>query len=528
LTPHPALLAVNYDDGDIEASIERRKVAEKEGAPHNTEHEEGDLSVYKETQKMCPEDGNEIAYMVKRDGKSEYEIYSAPSSESNFKGYITGTTLTVSSSEDKKIAVGQTIYGLSIAAGTTITARGTGTGGAGTYTVSPSQTIPPESISGKFPYTAKVTGFSGTLFPPLGLTAGDAEPQLSAPDAKFAPAVKIYVGPSLRPYTATYMGAGSESEIGKEPALKGINHAVYEFPENFLNSADAGDDVGGPGESDAEANVPEAWGQAVGPAGATRNGLQDINFFAPSNLPMYLSGPLFFAGDTEYLLNQDDSVKFYACVDRGVYGSDARSFLDADKKLDLSKCDVVDAAYVEENRDFFPVKIHVEPALGKALGGKQRLQVNMKSTSKCDPTPGNSPAEWGCALGMDFVGDFGTCHQDVGADFAKELGKETVALMNMWYKKPPDAPAKIGYPCSQANIMTPKFKADKVVPIYFADNWAMATDELTTKLRAVAALKAMLGGTVKLALIVIGAVLSLIGIVCVARGGATAKTSASG
>jgi hypothetical protein len=56
-------------------------------------------------------------------------------------GAITGTTLTVSAVTSGTLYVGQTIQGTGVTANTMITALGTGTGGAGTYTVSTSQTV---------------------------------------------------------------------------------------------------------------------------------------------------------------------------------------------------------------------------------------------------------------------------------------------------------------------------------------------------------------------------------------------------
>lgn len=58
-----------------------------------------------------------------------------------FTGAIAGTTLTVSSVASGTLYVGQTVQGAGVTANTMITALGTGTGGAGTYTVSTSQTI---------------------------------------------------------------------------------------------------------------------------------------------------------------------------------------------------------------------------------------------------------------------------------------------------------------------------------------------------------------------------------------------------
>jgi hypothetical protein len=62
-------------------------------------------------------------------------------------GSISGTTLTVSAVASGTIRTGQTITGSGIVAGTYITGFGTGSGGAGTYTVSASQTVSSTSIS---------------------------------------------------------------------------------------------------------------------------------------------------------------------------------------------------------------------------------------------------------------------------------------------------------------------------------------------------------------------------------------------
>lgn len=59
----------------------------------------------------------------------------------SFIGYISGTTLTITSITSGALVVGQIISGSTIAVGTTITAFISGAGGVGTYTVSISQTV---------------------------------------------------------------------------------------------------------------------------------------------------------------------------------------------------------------------------------------------------------------------------------------------------------------------------------------------------------------------------------------------------
>ena len=81
---------------------------------------------------------------------------------------ISGTTLTVGGTVTGTFQVGQTISGTGVTAGTTITALGTGTGGAGTYTVSTSQTVSATAINGN--YTVKWDGSSAPT-----LTANELE-----------------------------------------------------------------------------------------------------------------------------------------------------------------------------------------------------------------------------------------------------------------------------------------------------------------------------------------------------------------
>lgn len=63
-------------------------------------------------------------------------------------GSISGTTLTVTAVTSGTLYVGQTIQGSTVATQTIITALGTGTGGAGTYTVNNSQTVTSRTLYG--------------------------------------------------------------------------------------------------------------------------------------------------------------------------------------------------------------------------------------------------------------------------------------------------------------------------------------------------------------------------------------------
>jgi len=62
-------------------------------------------------------------------------IEMAPSTMTNFTGYITGNTLTVTTAGSAALVVNYAITGTGVPANTIITALGTGTGGTGTYTL---------------------------------------------------------------------------------------------------------------------------------------------------------------------------------------------------------------------------------------------------------------------------------------------------------------------------------------------------------------------------------------------------------
>ena len=76
-------------------------------------------------------------------------------SSNDMTASIAGTTMTVTKVLNGAFAVGQVLSGTGVTAGTTITALGTGTGGVGTYTVSPSQTAASTNVRS---YQAQTTG----------------------------------------------------------------------------------------------------------------------------------------------------------------------------------------------------------------------------------------------------------------------------------------------------------------------------------------------------------------------------------
>lgn len=121
-----------------------------------------------------------LSGMVYSSGTSQFKIPVGTTSERaggfNGNGSISGTTLSISTVSTGALSVGSTISGTGVTAGTRITAFGTGTGGAGTYTVTPSQTVTSTVIvdapvTGMIRYNSTLStfeGYSGTTWGSIG------------------------------------------------------------------------------------------------------------------------------------------------------------------------------------------------------------------------------------------------------------------------------------------------------------------------------------------------------------------------
>ena len=80
-------------------------------------------------------------YTINRSQTVAAESMNSATTGARFTGTIAGSTLTVSAVAAGTLYVGQTIQGVGVTLGSIITALGTGTGGAGTYTLSAASTV---------------------------------------------------------------------------------------------------------------------------------------------------------------------------------------------------------------------------------------------------------------------------------------------------------------------------------------------------------------------------------------------------
>jgi len=110
------------------------------------------------------------------DGTYRYSWRISNPASAQFIGYISGTTLYVTTMKKGTITANQQVFGDGIVAETIITALGTGTGGVGTYTVNNTQTKASTTLN-TAAVAAKITGYiSGTVLTVTAVTSGTLYP----------------------------------------------------------------------------------------------------------------------------------------------------------------------------------------------------------------------------------------------------------------------------------------------------------------------------------------------------------------
>jgi acyl CoA:acetate/3-ketoacid CoA transferase alpha subunit len=135
------------------------------------------------------------------DGAYRYTWRISSPSSVNFTGSMSGTTLTVTAVTNGTLAVGQQIFGLGVANETVITAFGTGSGGIGNYTISTSQTVASESMSGAAAGAIITATIGGSL-------SGVAITGLAGQFSCTAAPITLVIGQALT-ISGTFGGTGS-------------------------------------------------------------------------------------------------------------------------------------------------------------------------------------------------------------------------------------------------------------------------------------------------------------------------------
>ena len=170
------------------------------------------------------------------DGTYRYTWFISNPSAAIFTGSISTTTLTVDSVLSGTIAVGQAIFGQGIAQNTVITALGTGTGGAGTYTVSNSQTVATTQIN-SVDAPAVVTGdITGTTLDVTAVTSGTLQIGQTLEGANVTDGTII---------TAFGTGSGGTGTYTVSPSQTAASATIYALNWTVLPTTDGAFEGGG-------------------------------------------------------------------------------------------------------------------------------------------------------------------------------------------------------------------------------------------------------------------------------------------
>jgi len=204
------------------------------------------------------------------DGVNRYTWRISIPSSAYFIGSVSGTTLTVTQVKNGTIGIGQSLLGVGVTAETVITALGTGSGGAGTYTINLSQTESSEvlnsvavgatitgSISGAILTVTAVTGTiyigqtvqgagvaSGTVITALGQGTVLSESIATAGTGYAVNDTVTVLGGVYGTTPATY----TVSSIGASGAVTGLtrtNSGLYtSIPNNNASTSSNGSGTG--------------------------------------------------------------------------------------------------------------------------------------------------------------------------------------------------------------------------------------------------------------------------------------------
>lgn len=194
----------------------------------------------------------------------------------------------------------------------------------------------------------------------------------------------------------------------------------------------------------------------------------------------YLHSPYFLDGDQELLSQLNNSyvqrgpgngIKIYRgssygqginSINPGIFTSEAQT---GGYKL-------VEASWVASDRDLFDTYLDVEPATGLTMEAQLRYGVSL-SAWECNPEENSA-----CMLAVKSKGQ-ADCYDMMGQIYFDSLDAATRAYFTSSGRN------NFTYPCSAANVLTPKVVAGKIIPTYWFDTSTAATLSDVDKLVAV-------------------------------------------
>lgn len=299
-------------------------------------------------------------------------------------------------------------------------------------------------------FIAPVSGSSGKYFPPKGLTVKVGTSQISdgfprkVPHPVYVPGARKtidFVFEGRRPNFVRNKICGSDTCIVSARLLPNITTF------NFTESGHDG-------------------------TGLPVDGLKPVGHFSgPSKTgrPEYVHQPLFFAGDETLYTQQDNShvestngngIKIY----RPTTDSDPGAYNPSESE---SNYQLVDQAYVVSKKDDLQSHIDIEVATG--LGVRQRMKFGTSfSIWECDPSTNER-----CSVAVNSQGANGCFSTSGAATFEAMSATDKGDLTTL-------GRSNFTYPCSAANLLTPRVVGGKIIPMYWYEESTVhaTTDEI--------------------------------------------------
>lgn len=288
-------------------------------------------------------------------------------------------------------------------------------------------------------YVADVGGGQGTQYPPTGLSAGRWSNKITD-GSRYNDSYLVYIEEVLRPLELQFI---RDSDVG------GVDTHRYEAPDAELLDFSVENSLMG-------ASVP-------------MNGTQCFSY--PSGFQAYIARPNFMYGDDRLLSQMDNSDKFvpdgagievYQAIDFSTGASWPTPVL---LTPELLRSD-------QALRDY-DTYIDIEPATGKALKGHKRL-MGVFAVYGCDPK-----LDATCGLFPQIPVN--------GSTTAASVGKGGIC-----YATDPNLTGA-PYGCSAANVLAPNVMGEKLIPSYWADETASATDSDLDELKTAATMNVASG-----------------------------------
>lgn len=179
-----------------------------------------------------------------------------------------------------------------------------------------------------------------------------------------------------------------------------------------------------------------------------------------SGRPMYVHQPLFFNGDKELLSQQNSSYV------EGESGNGLKMYVPKNHSSDPGtfsvggtndKYELIDETTLSAKEAHIQSHLDMEAATGLGVRSKLRFGVSY-SIWECDPESNNN-----CTLSRHSDGS-AKCYHNVGDEIYKNYDSTMKSLLDA--KKSND----FTYPCSAANVFTPKVVGGKITPMYWYED----------------------------------------------------------